>query len=301
MKARDKKQSLSLHEWDFRQCPENERATCLHYEYAREYVWERPALAEKLASGFRPPPYDHFLKFIYSDKAHPDSLPLRRPGFPDAAWLSLRPTERVSLIEQCQLLPEKDASNSNLLVEDEFNVGYLQELDELRKDLSSKWLKEVQDLNGRQAISSSSPVGDNDNVSKRPPLCNGPKRFYAVDEFTALAVIRLDWRKSKRDLKAAFARLLERYPEKMLRQNLKPPKGGRGGLMDQLKKLGARRLRFYYGSSEAALEAIQSAYSKTRYRKPYTDGNALDKAAAKAGNVLEWLEDTGRFRSFADL
>lgn len=108
MGTRADKPFLPLTEWDFRGCPENERATCHHYEYAREYVWERPELAEKLAGGYRPPAYDNFLKFILGDKAHPDSLPVRCPGFPDAPWLSLPPGERTLLIAQCRMLPEKD-------------------------------------------------------------------------------------------------------------------------------------------------------------------------------------------------
>ena len=38
------KPALNRQEWDFRSCPEEERDTCLHYEYAREFVRGRPRL-----------------------------------------------------------------------------------------------------------------------------------------------------------------------------------------------------------------------------------------------------------------
>ncbi len=300
MKTRADKHPLPPEEWDFRRCPENERATCHHYEYAREFVWARPELAEKLAGGYRPPAYNHFLKFIFSDKVHPDSLPMRCTGFPDAPWLSLPPKERTLMIAQCRLLPEKNEANSNLLVEDEFDVAYLQELDERREELFLKWMKDNRDQNDRQIEGLAKGVHMEEDSIERPMQCSGPRRYYAVVEQTALAVIRLDWQKSDRELTAAFARLLGRRPKSMMRRKNKPSRGGRGGVSDQLKALGAMRLRTYYGSIETALEVIQSAYSDTRNKPPYTDANGLQKASLKAEKALERLEHDGRFRAFLD-
>ena len=162
-------------------------------------------------------------------------------------------------------------------------------------------MKDNRDQDDRQSNGFSYGVHVVEKSIERPSLCNGPKRYYAVEANAALAVIQLDWRKSDRALKAAFQRLLKRRPESMAYVEEKPSKGGRGGVTEQLKKLGAKRMRAYYGSSETAVEAMQLAYDSTRNKPPYTDADALREAASKAGKVLKRLKDTGRFRAFDDL
>ena len=81
-------------------------------------------------------------------------------------------------------------------------------------------------------------------------------------------------------------------------EHQKAEKGGRGGASDQLKKLGARRLRLYYGSAEAAVEAIESAFSNTRDKPPYSDADALRQAASMASEILREFKRAGRFSPF---
>ena len=161
-------------------------------------------------------------------------------------------------------------------------------------------MNDNRDQNDRQAEGSAKGLHMEEEPIERPMLCNGPRRYYAVAEPIALVVIRLDWQKSDRDLTAAFARLLARRPKSMMRRKDKPSRGGRGGVSDQLKALGAMRLRDYYGSIETALEVMQSAYSDTRNKPPYTDANGLQKASVKAQKTLERLEHDGRFCAFSD-
>ncbi len=208
---------------------------------------------------------------------------------------------RSDLIALCQLLPEKDPSNSNLLVEDEFDVTYLQELDARRKELFTKWLQDERDRGDRESSSLIKGIPFHEESIERPTLCNGPKRLYAISEDSALAVIRLDWRKSGNELKAAFARLLSQHPDHKAGRAKKQSKGGRGGPLDQLKKLGARRMRVYCGSPEAAIEAIDLACYDAKIKSPYTDADALRIASAEAVKILKEFESAGRFRSLADL
>ena len=301
MKKQANKTPLPPEEWDFRRCPESERGACLQYEYVREYVRARPEMAIKLTNGLRPSPYDQPLKFIFSDKWHPDSLPMFCPDFPVIPWLGLPPATRAALIAQCQLLPENDPANFNLLVEDEYDVAHLRELDTLREKLFAKWMQDNRDQQDREFSGLSLGVHVVEQPIERPILCNGPKHYYAVEAHAALAVIKLDWHKSDRELIDAFRRLLKRRPKETTLRGTKPSRGGRGGASDQLKKLSAQRLRAHYGSPEAAVEAIELAYSNTRNKPPYTDVDGLDDAATEAKSVLQHLERTGRFRAFADL
>ena len=70
------KPALHRQEWDFHACPKEERDTCLHYEYAREFVRGRPDLAARLVEYPRPQPYGHSLVFIMSKETDQDGLPL---------------------------------------------------------------------------------------------------------------------------------------------------------------------------------------------------------------------------------
>ena len=102
MRKRIEEATLSAEEWDFRSCPIKERAACLHYEYAREYVQARPELAAKLIGKPRPSPYDNRLKFLFSDKRHPNGLPMLCRRFSLMPWLKLPAKTRTHLIAQCQ-------------------------------------------------------------------------------------------------------------------------------------------------------------------------------------------------------
>ena len=298
-----KKAPLPREEWDFSSCPEAERAACVHYEYAREYVQTRPELLAKLAVEPRPSPYHHPFVFVYSNKVHPDSLPMLCIQFPVAPWLKLPVDTRRTLIAQCQLEPERDPANSNLLVEDEFDVTQLQKLDERRKELFAQWMQENRDQHDRETSGLHLGLRYEEQPIERPELCFGPKRYYAVADEEALAVIRLDWRWSDRQLKAAFERLLKRRP-KRTKQNDdagRQQTGGRGGISDQLNQLGAKRLLRHYGNRENAVEALDVASLPAGQKQPYTDADALSGAAAKARAVLQTMIDEGRFRAFADL
>ena len=158
------------------------------------------------------------------------------PLFPDFPWLTLLSEMRSDLIALCQLLPEKDPSNSNLLVEDEFDVTYLQELDARRKELFTKWLQDERDRGDRESSSLIKGIPFHEESIERPTLCNGPKRLYAISKDSALAVIRLDWRKSGNELKAAFARLLSQHPDHRAGRAKKQSKGGRGGAVGSTQK-----------------------------------------------------------------
>ena len=298
-----KEAPLPREEWDFSSCPEAERAACLHYEYAREYVQTQPELLAKLVGKPRPAPYHHPLVFVYSKKVHPDSLPMLCTQFPAAPWLKLPATTRHDLIAQCQLEPEKDAANSNLLVEDGFDVLQLQELDERRKELFAQWMQDNREQHDREISGLHLGLRFEEQPIERPELCFGPKRYYAVSDEEALAVIRLDWRWSDRQLKAAFERLIKRRP-KPSKQNedaTRQQVSGRGGASDQLNQLGAKRLLRHCGNRENAVEAIDAVPMPPGQKQPYTDADALSAAAAKAGIVLQAMIDENRFRAFADL
>ena len=86
--------TLNRLEWDFRSCPTDERDTCLHYEYAREFVRTRPDLVLRLAEHPRPQPYGHFLVFSQSKETNKDGLPLLCRSFPTLSWLSIPQEER---------------------------------------------------------------------------------------------------------------------------------------------------------------------------------------------------------------
>ena len=192
MKKAANKPPLSPEEWNFRRCPENERAACLQYEYAREHVFERPALLEKLLSGARSLPYDNLLRFVYRRNASLDNIPMFCADFPASPWLGLSAKIRAKLIALCRPLPEEDASNCNLLVEDGFEIEYLQELNETRETLLADWKKANRDQDDRffEAVIKGFKISE--ESIPFPPFCGGPKRYYAVAEDIALAVIRLD-------------------------------------------------------------------------------------------------------------
>lgn len=298
-----KKAPLSREEWDFSVCPEAERTACLHYEYAREYVHEHPELLPKLVGKPRPSPYHHPFVFVYSDKLHPDGLPMLCTQFPTVPCLKLPAETRHDLIAQCQLEPEKDPANSNLLVEDGFDVLQLRELDERRKELFAQWLQDNKDQNDREISGLHLGLRHEEQSIEQPALCLGPKRYYAIADEEALAVIRLDWRWSDRQLKAAFERLLKRRPKRSKQNDdaVRQQAGGRGGTSDQLNQLSARRLLRHYGNRENVVEAIDAAPMQPGQKQPYTDSDALSTAAAKARMVLQAMMDEGRFRAFADL
>lgn len=294
---------LPQEEWDFSSCPEAERAACLHYEYAREYIHEHPELLAKLVGEPRPSPYHHPFVFVHSKKVHPDSLPMLCIQFPTVPWLKLPATTRQDLIAQCQPEPERDPANSNLLVEDEFNVSLLQELDERRKELFAQWMQDNRDQHDRETSGLHLGLRYEEQPIEPPELCFGPKRYYAIADQEALAVIRLDWRLSDNRLKAAFERLLKRRPE-CSKQNddaVRRQAGGRGGTSDQLNQLGARRLLRHYGNRENAVEAIDAVSLPPGQKQPYTDADALSAAVAKARAALQTMIDENRFRAFADL
>lgn len=222
--------------------------------------------------------------------------------FPAIPWLKLPVETRASLIARCQPLPEDDPLSSNLVVSDDFDFSLIQKLAESREKLFLQWKQEVRDQRDRETSGLNIGLLIEEQPIERPGLCNGPKHFYALREYVALALIELNWLRSDRQLKAAFERLLRLRPKPAnIPDKKRMPKGGRGAASDQLKQLGAKRLLAHCGTPDAAIGVIEAAYKNTRNKPPYSDPDALREAAAKAGKVLKDFEFAGRFRAFSDL
>lgn len=302
MKRVPKKSALPPEEWNFSLCPEDERSACVHYEYSREYVNVRPKLLSELVGKPRPSPYHNRLVFILSKKRHPDALPMICRRFPMVPWLKLPPKTRRLLIATCGLLPDEKPENVDLLVTDDFDLSQLSKLDEIREWLFAKWMQDNRDQHDRESIVSDKGLQIEEQPVEWPILCGGPKRYYAVSEDVALAVIQIEWRWSKRQLHEAFDRLLARRP-KARKQSENPPKrtGGRGFALDQLNQLGAKRLLEYYGNRENAVQAIDAADLKPGQKRPYSDGDALSTAATRSKMVMIDMINAGRFRVINDL
>lgn len=96
------------------------------------------------------------------------------------------------------------------------------------------------------------------------------------------AVVKLEWNRSDRELKADFARFLAH------RTSPHTKHGGRTSPRDALNALGAYRLRQHYGTAERAIEALQ----KIRSVAPlYTDERSLRNAARNARQIISGLQN----------
>ncbi len=291
--------ALHRQEWDFRACPNEERDTCLHYEYAREFVRGRPDLAARLAEYPRPQPYGHPFVFVMSKEADQDGLPLLCADFPEKPWLSIPQQQRHFLMSLCKPLPEENPEDPDLLVPDDFDVARLLKWDAQREELSAKWNSENADRLLRILEAYSTDKAFKEEAVARPSLCDGPKRYYAVDKDKSYALIKLDWNFSNHQLRKAFDRLLDRCPEGIPgKKNKKLSKVGRGRAGDRLNWLGAKRLHRQYRTYDAAQNAVDAAHESAKGKASYTDAEALRKAAGKSDRSLASYVRAGRFRAF---
>ena len=179
--------------------------------------------------------------FVQSKKTNRDGLPLLCAAFPASPWLSIPRQQRHSLIDLCKPLPEEDPDDPDLVVPDDFDINLLQNWDKERKELSAAFTKANSDQFDRviEAVSVNKPFEE--DIVERPNLCNGPKRYYAVEKDKSYALIRLDWNLSDHQLRQAFDRLLTRCPKHLSgRKNKKLAKVGRGLSKDRLNWLGAK-------------------------------------------------------------
>lgn len=95
--------SIDQAEWDFTNCPEDEREYCRRYEFARHDDGVKKEIAEwrkndRWRSGLSPEHWD-----FYTEKA---TLTFFRlfPEFPDTPWLKIPATDRKKRCAECRLL-----------------------------------------------------------------------------------------------------------------------------------------------------------------------------------------------------
>ena len=202
------------------------------------------------------------------------------------------------LLDVCKPLPEEDPDNPSLLVPDGFDVTLLQKWDEERKSLLTEWFetREKHLSRAQPDIDEGKPFEE--KIFEKPRLCNGPKRYYAIEEDKSYAVIKLDLSWNNHQFKQAFDQLVRMLPRNLSKKKNKRSKVGRGHARDQLNWLGARRLHRYYETYEEAITAVDFAYADCEEKAPYTNVDALRLAAKKSDACLAEFAKAGRFSAF---
>ena len=298
-------------EWDFSACLDAERNTCVHYEYAREYVRSEPQIAKKLTGRSRAELARRLLVARFS-KHQPRSyiLPILCSGFPGTPWLKVPREERQDLIEWCN--PRLgEGPNSDLLTDAKWELSCLQNFDEMRRKQSEElqrqgeeWVK-TNGYNGGKKVSFEKMYEK--MIAGVSPASLTPRHFYAYIGHINYALITLDWRQSDNLLKEAFENLLKRRPKafpdpgEAAKHNARSeiliaptPRGGRGGAYDKLNQLAALRVLKHYIDPEKVTEFL----AKDGSILPYSNAINITVAARKARASIAKMEAQGQFARF---
>ena len=299
--------TLERYEWDFSTCLDQEKDVCLHYEYARQFLEERPALKDEWVGKHRKKNVLHFLTFQCSKrKRRCDGLPILCDQFPALPWLKLSREERVRLLElrDRQLLEE---SGSELLASNHWELQCLENFAEMQqrhyeswRQVAMQWLETNGQVNGKRV-----PFAK--ILSSCPVAALTPRHFYAYTGHINYALIVLDWSKDNSELKRAFERLLKRRPvdypgpSEAAKQRINTPRisqarGGRGGPFDRLRQLAAMRLLLHWRSSEKTVDFL----SDNETYLPYRNVRNVEGAARKARVALGEMEQDGQFWVFSE-
>lgn len=303
--------NLQREEWDFSACLEAERETCVHYEYAREYVRNRPDIAEKLKGRSRVE-LAHRLFAARFSKHKPRSyiLPIMCSQFPATPWLKIPREERQDLIALCSPHPG-ESPNDDLLTDAKWELSCLQNFDEMRQRQAEEvrrqgeeWVKTNGYVNGKK-VSFAKMYAK--MIMGVPPSSLTPRHFYAYTGHTNYAVITLDWRQSNNQLKHGFELLLKRRPEAFpdsgetakrsgRSEMITAPalRGGRGGAHDKFKQLAALRILTHYVDPEKIVDFL----SANKSASPYKNAVNVQIAARKARTALTKMEAQGQFAGF---
>ena len=298
------KQQIRREEWDFRACLEDERAACVHYEYAREYVRQRPEITRKLAAESRVKRARKLL-LTQLDQPHLRSymLPVLYSGFPEVPWLQIPLEERQDLIEMCGPQPG-DGPDLDLLTDAKWELSCLENFDGMRQRQWAEWQRQGEQWAKTNGLVDGKNVSFAKMLARIPLAALTPKHFYAYSGRTNYAVITLDWSRSNKGLKGAFEQLLKRRP-KTFPDSGKPADssyggrkivssklhGGRGGAHDKSNRLGALRLLNHYTHPEKVIVFLD----ELRHTLPYKTAVGIVVAAKKARAVLGQMETEGQF------
>ena len=292
-----KKAALKRCEWDFSACSDDDRSACVQYEYAREFLHKQPNLTSELIGDGRAKHLIRFLSFLFtSGKQCSDYFPILSDRFPATPWLELSCDERM-------ILREFRNKDSQLLAPEKWELECLSNFAKYRQKQLGDWQEQAM-----QWVETNGHVGGRkmsfaDLFASCPHFALTPTHLYRYFGGRDYALIVLDWSKSKNDLRAAFEELLQWAPPtfpgalkpSMQRAgNARTPfrrAGGRGGPVDQLRHLGALRLKTHYEKTEDVVRFLDGEMSDL----PHQNGRSIDNAVGKARATLRKMEKDGRF------
>ena len=296
-----KKAALERCEWDFSACSDKDRNACVQYEYAREFLHKRPDLTSGLRGDGRAEHLIRFLSFLFtSGKQCSDYFPVLSEKFPATPWLELSRDERT-------ILREFRKTDLQLLAPEKWELECLANFAKYRQKRFGEWQEQAMQWVETNGYVGGKHVSFVEIFASCPHAALTPTHLYRYFGGTDYALIVLDWRKSKNDLRAAFEELLQWAPPtlpgtpKPAKQRAKDARipfrraGGRGGPIDQLRHLSALRLKTHYGKTEDVVAFLDGETSDL----PHQNGRSIDNAVGKARATLRKMEKDGRFSVFS--
>ncbi len=295
-----KKAALKRCEWDFSVCSDDDRSACVQYEYARQFLRKQPDATSGLAGSGRAEHLIRFLSFLFtSGKECSNYFPILSERFPATPWLELSRDER-------KVLREFRKKDSQLLAPETWELECLANFAKYRQGQLVQWQEQAMQWVETNGYVGGKKVTFVELFASCPQAALTPTHLYRYFGGTDYALIVLDWRKSKNDLRAAFEGLLQWAPP-TLPGTLKPAKqrtentripfrraGGRGGPVDQLRHLGALRLKTHYGETEDVVRFLDEETSDL----PHQNSRSIANAVGKARATLRKMEKDGRFSVF---
>ena len=303
MKMRRKESGPPSTEWDFSACLDSERNTCLHYEYAREFMSERADLKAGLEGGNRAQHLVNLLSnLLKNGEQNSDNFLFLCVHFPKKPWLELSREERISLTALRE-------SNSQILAPEKWDLQCIINFAELRQKRFDDWRNEAMQWVETNGYVGGKKVSFGKLLTSCPATALTPAHLYIYFGHINYALISLDWRKSNNALVEAFEQLLKWRPStfpdaapsvKQTTKSTRIPfarRGGRGGAFDQLRQLAALRLKKYFGDSRDVIGFLDDQESDL----PHNNVRSIENGAGKARAVLRKMEKDGRFRCFTDL